>query len=111
MEGPTEGGLGGTGTEGRVGMAGGRLGSLYSGEERSEAGLLSCLFCNTCSCWRKCSSTHIMVYWFITSFPHFQFSLLLCVVTQDLPGPRDLQSLLSRDLFCVGCVSRACPPS
>ena len=49
MEGPTEGGLGGTGTEGRVGMAGGRLGSLYSGEERSEAGLLSCLFCNTCS--------------------------------------------------------------
>ena len=49
MEGLTEGGLGGTGTEGRVGMAGGCLGSLYSGEERSEAGLLSCLFCNTCS--------------------------------------------------------------
>ena len=49
MKGLTEGGLGSTGTEGQVGMAGGCLGSLYSGEERSEAGLLSCLFCNTCS--------------------------------------------------------------
>ena len=58
-------------------------------------------------CWRMCSSIHIMVYWFITSFPHFQFLLLLCVVTQDLPGPRDLQSLLSRDLFlCWLCKSR-----
>ena len=49
----------------------------------------------------------MMVYWFITSFPHFQFLLLLCIVTQDLSSPRDLQSLLLYNLFlCWLCKLR-----